>query len=224
MKKITALLSAALACCLLLSGCAKSVSIEGGEEIERVRKEYASLTSGCYTVVNDETKQTEQTFAFAYNDDNTLAYCCKGMEKGEPYTELHDGIILTITKNGNAERYGKSDAGWYGYTKKKPHPYACGGLLFYYPELAEQATVTEGNGMTSFIYTYDTEKLTKKLGMTEGSLSDYTTTYCFSGEVLSCFVQDSTVVEEGKESHYRYTVTLENANALSAEDVAEMDE
>lgn len=216
--KTSAILSLSLACCMLLSGCAQSVSIEGSEEIERVRKEYAELSSGCYTVVNGETMQTEQTYAFAYNDDKTLAYCCTGTEKGEPYTELHDGIILTITKNGSTERYGKSDAGWYGYTKKKPHPYAAGGLLFYYPDLVKSASSKKENGSVSYIYSYDTDKLAKKLGMAEGSLIAYTTTYCFEGETLRYFEQNSTVSEDGKENSYRYTVTLDKANALSPAD------
>lgn len=209
MKKLMLVISV-LAAMLSFTACGKQ-ELVGMDKIEALREYTEGCESGCYIIRNTVSGEIEQTFTFMYDTDDTQIYYCEGYDADGYYAEYSNGKELFRERNGEGSVVPSTDESYASYTKKEPHPYSTGQLLFYvnsYVASAEETTDADGN--TLYIYLYDTERLNKKLNT---SLTEFATSYAFdsNGE----FVYFRQVNSDGSET-YSYGVEMEQLNNITS--------
>ncbi|MBQ8825962.1 MAG: hypothetical protein IJ007_02590 [Oscillospiraceae bacterium] len=217
MKKIVSVLL--LICITCLSGCAdQGREIIGSEQIEALRNEAAAYESGRYFIENLDSGVLEQVFSFYYDDDDRQVYLCEGDLGGEYYAEYSNGVELFREENGVSANIGSTDETYAKYTKKNPHPYSTGQLLFYiknYVGTSEQTADEDGN--TVYIHRYDVEKLNKVL---DSDVTVFYTYYAFDSEGrFKYFCQHNESAAEtdadGNPVSYTYQITLGDVNSVT---------
>lgn len=216
MKRIIPVLL--LMCIFCLGGCTESKEIIGSAEIEALRSEAAAYESGRYFIKNIDSGALEQVFSFCYDEEERQIYLCEGNQAGELYTEYSNGVELFRDENGVSKNVASTDETYARYTRKEPHPYSTGQLLFYikgYVDASEQVTDEDGN--TVYIHRYNVEKLNRAL---ESPVSEFTTYYAFDSEgrfVYFCQHNASadTYFEDGTPVSYTYEITLGDVNAIT---------
>lgn len=193
----------------LLCGCQSRDPFAGEEKIKALRSEAAEYTSARYLLVNVDADKLEQVFTYRYNDDDTQSYLYE-TEGGEYYAEYSDGKTLLRGGVTSYEEVSEKAEGFALYTKKEPHPYSDGQLLFYVSSAvssAEETADAEGNAL--YIYYYDTEKLNKLMG---GSLTEFVTSYAFDGDGNFVYFRQHNVSEDGQS--FTYEITMQDVNAI----------
>lgn len=199
--------------CIILSSCQSRDPFVGEDMIKALRSEAAEYTSARYLLINVETDILEQVFTYRYNDDGTQSYLYE-TEGSEYYAEYSDGKTLLRGSMTSYEEVPQGVDEFAVYTKKEPHPYSDGQLLFYVEgaiSSAEQTADAEGN--TLYIYYYDTEKLNQMMG---GSLTDFVTSYAFDGSGEFVYFRQHNASEDGQS--FTYEITLQDINAIDAVD------
>lgn len=196
--------------CIMLSACQSRDPFVGEDRIKALRSEAAEYNSARYFLVNVDSGKLEQVFTYCYNDDGTQSYMYE-TEGSEYYVEYSDGKKLL---RGNLNLHEEVPQGvdeFAVYTKKEPHPYSDGQLLFYVADAissAEQTTDAAGN--TLYIYYYDTEKLNKMMG---GSLTDFVTSYSFDGSGNFVYFRQHNVSSDGQS--FTYEISMQDVNAIA---------
>ncbi len=206
--------------CLLSAGCAaKSVDAVGKDKVEALRREAGAYESGRYFITNAETNVLEQVFSFMYDSDGTQIYLCEGVRGGEYYSEYSNGKELFREENGVGAVISSDDESFAVYSRKNPHPYSTGQLLFYinqYIDASEEITDEEGN--TVYIYYYNVEKMNK---VTDGNLTEFATSYAFDADGNFVYFRQHNASEASGENgsvsseSYIYEITVGEVNAVS---------
>ena len=216
MKKIIPVL---LICMTCLSSCAaESKEIIGSDQIEALRSKAAAYESGRYFIENLDSGVLEQVFSFYYDKDDRQVYLCEGELGGEYYAEYSNGVELFREENGVGANIGSTDETYAKYTRKDPHPYSTGQLLFYiknYVDTSEQTADEDGN--TVYIHRYDVEKLNKVL---DSDVSVFYTYYAFDSEgefKYFCQHNESSADTDanGNPVSYTYRITLGDVNSIT---------
>lgn len=195
----------------LLSGCQSRDPFVGEEKIKTLRSEAAEYTSARYLLTNVDADKLEQVFTYRYNDDDTQSYLYE-TDGSEYYAEYSDGKAMLRGGMTSHEEVSEKAEDFAVYTKKKPHPYSDGQLLFYVSgaiSSAEETADAEGNAL--YIYYYDTEKLNKLMG---GSLTEFVTSYAFDGDGNFVYFRQHNVSSDGQS--FTYEITVQDINAIDA--------
>lgn len=99
MKKIikTAVVSAVMSAAIFC-GCGKEVA--GEDLINAARDSYRALDSAYVEVVNDDTKEAEQTFTFKYDEKDILTYYYYGTDGENTIARFYNGYEEYTEQNG----------------------------------------------------------------------------------------------------------------------------
>lgn len=195
--------------CIILSSCQSRDPFVGEDMIKTLRSEAAEYTSARYLLINVETDMLEQVFTYRYNDDGTQSYLYE-TEASEYYAEYSDGKTLLRGSLASYEEVPQGVDEFAVYTKKEPHPYSDGQLLFYVADAISSAEQTaDANGNAVYIYYYDTEKLNK---MMSGSLTEFVTSYTFDGDGNFVYFRQHNVSSDGQS--FTYEITMQDVNAI----------
>ncbi len=217
MKRILPVL---LIICLSLTGCAaKTKEYPGSDKIAALIKTAAAYDSCRYYITNAETNALEQAFSFYFDDSDRQVYLCEGMQNGEYYAEYSNGMELFREEKGVGANITRDDPTFAVYTRKEPHPYSQGLLLFYinsYIDYGEETTDTDGN--TVYVYHYNIEKLNKAL---DEAVSEFVTYYAFDkdGNFLRFRQHNASADytdENGVPVSFTYEITIDDINSVTA--------
>lgn len=205
-------LFAVIAASLLLASCGSSKQdFPGTEKIEALRTAAEGYDSGCYVLKNVLTDEIEQTFTFMFDTDDTEIYYCEGISADGYYAEYSNGRDLFREQGGKSVFVPTSDESYVSYTRKKPHPYSSGQLFFYINAYISQGSQTQdAEGNTLYVYTYDTEKMNKRL---KTNLSEFATSYAFDANGNFVYFRQTNTDESGS---YTYEITTENVNSITS--------
>ncbi len=176
MKK--ALLTAAAASVLMMSGCTAELP-DGYGEFTAARNKYEELDSARVIMTDLDTGEQimEFSFYFTANDEMVLSY--DGSWDGERQQAYSDGAEFFYKESGD-EKWtviGSGDDSYiYNvYNRKYRYPYAEGRMFFLAAEAVRQAAVTvNADGTTEITYDYDPEKLNSaSMPGVEEEISDF---------------------------------------------------
>lgn len=209
MKRFFLMLSLVFAVAAL-SACSTKQELPGSDRIEALRTAAQGYESARYIITNLDSGETEQTFAFMFDADNSQIYCCEGQDADGHYAEYSNGRELFRERDGVGSSVPSGSDGYVSYTKKKPHPYSTGQLFFYVNRYVSFAEETNDGENTVYTYKYDTEKLNKNM---KTQLDDFSTSYAFDSEGNFVYFRQTNSDSSGS---YSYEITLEDVNGISS--------
>lgn len=197
-----------------LSGCSVKNNAAGTKIIEEFRKSASRYESARYFITNMENDTLEEVFTFYYTSDDKMVYLLEEVRDGVYTAEYNNGdeMYLTGEEGSNILKYGES--GFESYSRKEPHPYAEGQLLFYVKDyIVSSSETVDENGNSIINYHYDSDRMNKKLGK---SFTEFKTSYVFDkdGRFLY-FTQQNSTVEDGEVFSYDYMIEIADANNIS---------
>lgn len=212
MKKIIPILFIIVCLTLTLTGCSvkKENPLAGKEQIEALREDAKTWTSGRYLFTDLASGETNQVFSFMYDTDGSQIYLYETVRDGVYTAEYYRENMIWFFDGEDVSVYNADSDEYESYSKDNPHPYSVGELLFYenlFVQSSAESTDDEGN--VTYLYNYDTDKINKALGT---SLTKFITTYTFDadGNLLS-FTQSNS---DGS-GDYSYMIELLDINALT---------
>ena len=198
--------------CFALGGCSdkKETGIHGREQVEKLRAEAAGWQSGRYLFTDLDSGETNQAFSFMYNADGSQTYLYERVTNGDYYTEYYGGGMIYILDGGNIMLLNENSEDYVYYNKDNPHPYSTGELLFYVEEyISGSEEIPFDNGVITYVYDYDTDKMNKAIGT---SLISFSTAYAFDAE--GNFLRFTQSNSDG-ENDYSYMIELVDINAVT---------
>lgn len=200
---------------ICLGSCSEKTEILGKDKVEALRSEAAAYDSGRYFVRNVTTGALEQVFSFCYDELDRQIYLCEGSQAGTVYWEYSNGVELFREENGVSENVASTDETYVKYTRKDPHPYSTGQLLFYienYIDSSEQTSDDSGN--TVYIHRYNAEKLSRAMGM---NISEFSAYYAFDAEGKFVYFRQYNVSadQNGQPQTFVYEITIDEVNSIT---------
>lgn len=204
------LTAALLITAALVFGSCTVKKLDGEDEINALKEECKTLSSGTYTVTDIMSGKETMFFSFCYPDNSKLAYI---YVEDSNFTEYHDGEQLMLRMDRNEVAFAEGSEEWYLYTKEEPHPYAVGGLCFFLGNAAEKVETEQSDSGTTYRYRYNAEKMAKETG-TQG-LTEFYVEYRFGNDGSAEIIQHSTVETDGAQQEYAYSVSLTEKNAVT---------
>lgn len=203
------------ACAALFSGC--GIGSEASEEetlIKAAKNELASLKSGCITVTNNDTGETEQTFTFRYDEVGVLSWCLTGVTDGKPYYNYSNGYETYTIENGEYSFCKKGEQQFQMFTSDVRHPMTGEDYIFYEKAAVKNITSEKTDDGTTYVCEYEPKAISVDGAL--GELTEFSVTYAFDNEdKLRYFEQESVYEKDGAENKYSYRIEITQKNSVS---------
>ena len=215
MKKIikTAVVSAVMSAAIFC-GCGKEVA--GEDLINAARDSYRALDSAYVEVVNDDTKEAEQTFTFKYDEKDILTYYYYGTDGENTIARFYNGYEEYTEQNGTVTLTEKGDPQFPGYDRDLPYPMADKGLIvFQKKSVAESDIETIDDGSSVVSHVYDVSDMQAVEG--EGDITSFTVVYYFNSDKTLDHLTQITVFDlNGDKTTRCYSVYISRENSVES--------
>lgn len=224
MKKVFFI--AAIMGALLLCGCSEKP--EGYDSVKRAKELFEELDSA--RVIMEDVSAGEQLmeFTFYINKDDEMIFSYRGKSSesgggsGEEYGYSNGAEFYYKTADSETwEVIGPADENYYYniYTRAYRYPYARGSIFFLDGTSVESVSMSETQGGTEIVYTYDPEKLNSyAVGLLDNvsSFSELTAAYLIDENgYITEFTEKGTVTDtDGSESTVDLRITVDKMNEI----------
>lgn len=197
---------------MTLTGCTakKDAPLHGQEQIEALREEAKTWSSGRYLFTDLKTGGTDRVFSFMYEPDGSQTSLYEQVTDGIYHAEYYSRGTLCVYDGENVSVYNTSSEGYESYNKDNPHPYSTGDLFFYIaPCVMSSAESTDGKGNITYLYNYNTDRINQTM---DTSYTKFVTAYTFDSEGNFLYF---TLDNSGDEDARTYMIEMIGINSLT---------